>query len=68
MITTSIISFSGLSGSMEEDFFAESQLWKKFRQTRNLNAAHAQKRVTVPLTKCAFFMNSFAVLIRELNI
>ena len=29
------IAFSGLSGSMEEDFSTESQLWKKVSQTRN---------------------------------
>ena len=34
---------------MEEDIFTESQLWKMVRQTRNQNAAHAQKHVTVPL-------------------
>ena len=32
-----------------EDFFTKSQSWKKVRQTRNQEAAHAQKRVTVPL-------------------
>ena len=28
---------------MEEDFFTESQLWKKVSQTRNQNALHAQR-------------------------
>ena len=44
---------SGVSGSMEEDFFTKSQSWKNIRQNRNQDAAHAQKRVTVPL-KCWF--------------
>ena len=34
---------------MEEDFFTKSQSWKNVRQIRNQDAAHAQKRVTVPL-------------------
>ena len=43
------MAFSGVSGSMEEDFFTKSQSWKNVRQNRNQDAAHAQKRVTVPL-------------------
>ena len=38
---------------MEEDFFTKSQSWKKVRQTRDQDAAHAQKRVTVPLNTIA---------------
>ena len=44
------MAFSGVSGSMEEDFFTKSQSWKNFRQNRNQDAVHAQKSVTVPLT------------------
>ena len=44
------MAFSGVSGSMEEGFFTKSQSWKNVRQNRNQDAAHAQKRVTVPLT------------------
>lgn len=42
---------SGFSGSMEEDFPTESQLWKKVHQTRNQNTAHVQKRVTATKLK-----------------
>ena len=34
-------------------FFTRSQSWKKVRQTRDQDAAHAQKRVTVPLSTIA---------------
>ena len=44
------MAFSGVSGSMEEDFFTKRQSWKTVRQNRNQVAAHAQKRVTVPLS------------------
>ena len=35
---------------MEEDFYTKSQSGKKVRQARNQDAAHAQKRITVPLS------------------
>ena len=39
LFNTDITTFSGLWGSMEKDFFTESQLciWKKVRQSRNQN-------------------------------
>ena len=40
---------SGVSASMEEDFFTKSHSWKNVRKNRNQDAVHAQKRVTVPL-------------------
>ena len=46
-----IMASSGLSGSMEEDFPTESQLWKKVHQTRNQNTANVQKRVTATKLK-----------------
>ena len=44
-----IKAFSGVSGSMEEDFFTETPVLKNCSPERNQVAAHAQKRVTVPL-------------------
>ena len=43
------MAFSGVSGSMEEDFFTKRQSYKNVRQNKNQDAAHEQKRVTVPL-------------------
>ena len=43
------MAFSGVSGSMEDDFFTKSQSYKSVRQNKNQDAAHAQKRITVPL-------------------
>ena len=50
---TDRIAFSGVSGSMKEDFSPKADLEKKVRQTRDQDAAHAQKRVTVPLSMTA---------------
>ena len=50
--------FSGVSGSMEEDFFTKSQ-------NRNQDVAIAQKHVTVPLTKSVkyiFLLISYSLL------
>ena len=35
---------------MEEDFYTKSQSGKKVLQARNQDAAHAQKRITVPFS------------------
>ena len=39
----------------EEDFFTKGQSLKKVPQTRNQDAAHAQKRVTVPFNAFKFW-------------
>ena len=39
------------SGSMEEDFFTKTPILKNCSPERNQVAAHAQKRVSVPLIK-----------------
>ena len=49
ILNSDIITFSGLSRSMVEDFFTKVNFWFLVRQTRNQNAAHAQNRVRVPL-------------------
>ena len=41
--------FSNRNGTMERDFLPRPKTWKTVRQTRNQDAAHAHKRVTVPL-------------------
>ena len=41
--------FRAPKGRWKGIFFSKSQSWKKVRQTRNQDAAHAQKCVTVPV-------------------
>ena len=48
-MNTDMMAFSGVSGSMEEDFFSKTPILKNCSPERNQVAAHAQKRVTVPL-------------------
>jgi len=40
--------FSTWNGTMERDFLPRPKTWRTIHQTRNHDAAHAQKRVTVP--------------------
>ena len=42
--------FSNRNGTMERDFLPRPTTWETVRQTRNQDAAHAQRPVTVPLT------------------
>ena len=48
------MALSGISWSMEKNFFTKRQSWKTVRRNRNQVAAHAQKRVTVPLSNSPY--------------
>ena len=43
--------FPNRNGTMERDVLPRPKTWKTVRQTRNQDAAHAHKRVTVPLVE-----------------